>query len=191
LLAITAAHAYEIATPYAPTTVFESYVAAAVIGRNLDTLNFAEVRRGHASFDAALLAEGPSIGLRPTPEVAARKRRAVDEKGDVIAHMNWHDIRSDSWTWVGQATCAKSDEWEHKIIETSGPHWQDYLGVVVPPAVFLAVPHHAEPEALRYVTSGSGRVLLDRLRLASARSDVAEHEAAIYGAVSATEWARP
>jgi hypothetical protein len=191
LLAITVAHAYEVVTLEPPTIAFEAFVAAAVQGRCVDTINFAAMRGRYRSFDDALEAEGPSIGLQPTPSAIVRKRKAVDEKGDILGHLDWHDARPDTWTWIGQATCAKTNEWEQKIEETSDIHWQGYLGLVVPPSVFLAVPHHADAEHRRYVTSRSQRVLLDRLRLATARTDVSDVEVDIYEAVSAVDWGRP
>ena len=71
-------------------------------------------------------------------------RRAQDENVDAIAHFSWADQRPGLWTFIGQATCGKSESWEVKVNEPSGAAWASFLGVSPSPQVFLAVPHHIE-----------------------------------------------
>lgn len=191
LLAITVAHSYALTTGRPATEVFESFVTEVIRERCLDVSNFARDRAAFPTFDDAVIATGTTIGFQPTPSAAPRKRMANDEKGDVLAHLHWQDNRSDTWGWVGQVTCAQTQEWEKKIEETSDRHWKAYLGIVGSPMVFLAVPHHADEVHRLYITTRSERVLLDRPRLARRTSPLSADEMNIWEVVVATDWALP
>lgn len=186
LLAITLAHAYGLHGDV--TAIFEELVASALRDRGMPS-----VRIGSAgsTFEERVRIAGEAVQLSPTPEAEIRKKFAYDEKGDVLSHFGWPDRRVDTWTAVGQATCAQSEDWESKIAETSDVHWRGYLGVHPAPIAFLAIPHHAEPWHRHYLTGRSQRLLLDRLRLVAVRRTAVDGEAAIIASVRDAHWFSP
>ena len=48
------------------------------------------------------------------------------------------------------------------------------LGEIILPLVFLAIPHHAEPNHRTYLMQGSQRLLLDRLSLTRHKQRVSQ-----------------
>lgn len=87
--------------------------------------------------------------------------------------------------FIGQVTCAKSDAWKGKLCEPSGPDWKSYLNVLIEPAGFLAVPHHAEAAWLAKIVGREDRMVLDRLRLSRFHPGVTPAERHIIRAVPA------
>lgn len=186
LLALTAAHAYNIATPYDPKRVFEETVASILSARGWLGLNFGASRRGAANFAAALAAAGPHLRLPATADAAPHNKKAQDEGVDSIHHIPWCIERTGRWLILGQVTCARSNDWKNKLMEPMDGIWGPMLGDILAPWVFLAVPHHAEPSHRRWLIQGTRRLLLDRLSLALQKSAIpAAEEQAIRDAVIA------
>lgn len=183
VLAIAVAHAYSIAVPANPRDTFEDTVARGVrrlVGR---AVNFRRERASGGGFDEALIRAGTDVGLQPIPSAASRAKFAVDERVDTIAHLDWLDGRIGRWTFIGQVTCAKSDRWLAKLIESPVPTWTKLLGDFVRSQAFLAIPYHAEPSNLYNLVEETERVVVDRLRLVRWLDDVSEDERAILSAV--------
>jgi hypothetical protein len=174
--ALTLAHAYDLVDNPKPTQVFEEMIPPCLKGPRLLVENFGALRRSKGSFSAALETVGGLIRLPVSPSGAVRSTRAQDENADLLAHFWWGDQRSGHWGFVGQATCGKSDTWDSKIMETSAPAWKGWLGTIVPPLAFLAVPHHVEPSHLIRLVSGRERLVIDRLRLVRFKTDCSEAE---------------
>jgi len=170
LLALTLSHAYDIGCDdLNPKQVFEDTVEATLISRGLDAINLGRSGRGGSAFPEVVVASGEAIGLRPTPGAAPSRVYANDEKVDSLAHLRWADERSAAWTFIGQATCASSDEWPKKLSEPGPNIWKKYLGVAVRPQPFLAVPHHVDRSMFEYLVEQDERMVLDRLRLCGRR----------------------
>ena len=183
LLALTVAHAYQLCGDPDPKQVFESVVAdslGSLVGNSVD---FGRVRRGMASFEAALKEAAPRIGLVSTPKAAWRSRRAQDTGVDTIGHISWGDTRGGAWTVIGQATCARSDYWMGKLDEPKPAGWSRFLGVLPHPMVFLAVPHHVEQNHLNFLIQADRGIVLDRLRLSRFRREIVDGEEALVQAV--------
>jgi hypothetical protein len=166
LLALTLSHAYGVSCDdLDPKQVFEDTVEATLSSRGLLATNVGRHGRGRGYFDEAVIDAGTEIGLRPTPTEGTRRVYANDEKVDAVAHLSWDDDRNACWTFIGQATCAASDEWPKKLGEPGPEAWRKYLGITVLPRPFLAVPHHVEQPMFEYLVGQDGRMVLDRLRL--------------------------
>ena len=183
LLALTVAHAYRLCGDPDPKRVFEGVVAdslGSVVGKSVD---FGGLRRGMSSFEAALKKAAPRIGLVGTPEAAWRARMAQDAGVDAIGHISWGDTRGGAWTVIGQATCARSDDWEGKLDEPKPAAWSRFLSVQPRPIVFLAVPHHVEQKHLNLLVQAERGIVLDRLRLSRFRRGVVDGEEALVQAV--------
>lgn len=186
LLAISLAHAYGL---YGDVTgLFEEVVAAALSDRGLRSIR---ISSAGANFEERVTNAGTQLDLSPTPEAEIRRLFAHDEKGDVLTHFGWTDLRVDTWTAVGQVTCAVSEEWDGKIAEPSDVQWKGYLNVHPRPLTFLAIPHHAESRHRHWLTKRHERLLLDRLRLVACRTRVVEGEDGVVAAVTDAEWFSP
>ncbi len=191
LLSITLTHAYDLAAPHAPEVVFEDTVADVFGRRDLLVSNFGRVARGAANFEQALAAAGTAVRLMPTPEAAVRKVGAQDEKVDTLCHMWWGDARPGLWCLIGQATCAKSEEWEKKIKEPAPNAWSKLLNVEPWPLPFLAIPHHVEGLHLAKLVQDSVGVVFDRLRLVNFKEGVRADEATLIDSVMEAEIEKP
>jgi hypothetical protein len=166
LLALTVSHAYDVACgDLNPRQVFEESVEASLSAKGLLATNMGRAGRESGQFDDAVMAAGEAVGLRPTPGAATRRVYANDEKVDALAHLRWDDDRAACWTFIGQATCAASDEWPRKLAEVAPNIWRDYLGIQTFPLPFLAVPHHVGRPMFDYLVRQEARMVLDRLRL--------------------------
>ncbi len=183
LLAITVTHAYRLCGNPDPTRVFESVVADSLSGLVSKSVDFAAVRRSMASFEAALVKAASRIGLAATPQAAWRSQRAQDIGVDTIGHLSWGDTRGGAWIALGQATCARSDDWQGKLDEPKPALWSRFLNVRPHPMVFLAVPHHVEASHLNLLLQGERGIVLDRLRLSRFRSEIVTGEAALVQAL--------
>lgn len=174
LLAITIVHAYGLTTPVPAQHVFEAVVAAlfrAYVGR---TVNLGEIRRGASTFSEALDRACTVLELKASPQAAPRLRYGQDEKADVISHCFLGDGRPGTWALVGQVTCARTDDWDRKISETSDEAWRCFLGMQPRPIVYLAIPHHAEGEVVERLVTHHQRVVLDRIRIVNNKTEVTE-----------------
>lgn len=176
VLAIALLHGLKVPTNPQPEFVFEEIVAASIRAHIPLTVHFSARRRGFRSFDEAVVAASAELGLRAVPDSVTRSPRAFDDKADTISHIAWGDLRCGSWVFIGQATCAKSDEWVGKITETSEESWARILCIAPPPQVFLAIPHHVEEIVVNKLLLDRRRVILDRPRLTRFLTDVGGSE---------------
>lgn len=190
LLALTVAHAYTIECPHDPTRVFEDSVAATLASLGLLAVNLGEVARRSASFPEAIIAAGATIELAPTPDAATYRIRAQDERVDALAHFWLRDGRPGQWTFIGQATCAKSEDWPRKLSEPAPAAWRLYLNTLIEPTPFLAVPHHIESRNFYYLMERDQRMVLDRPRLCR-RSTLLDSEREMLDCVLAADVWRP
>ena len=166
LLSLTLSHAYGIGCDdLDPKQIFEESVEATLATKGLLVANVGRGGRRSGYFDDAVMEAGESVGLRPTPDAAPRRMYANDEGVDTLGHLPWEDDRNACWTFIGQATCASSDEWPRKLNEPSPLQWRGFLGIHTMPLPFLAVPHHVGRPMFEYLVSLDARMVLDRLRL--------------------------
>lgn len=165
LLAITMSHAFKIPTPVSVEHLLED-----VVSDSLENVGFRVGRLGPLSrangFDFARTVEalGEALSMPINANATTRRRNANDEDVDIVAQIDWGVPRHGRWLFVGQVTCAVSDSWRNKAQEPAVNDWQKFFGEVVAPVPFLAVPHHADHETFKYVTSISVNIL-DRTRL--------------------------
>ena len=179
VLALTIGHAFDVTLLHSPNEMFEDLVTRALQDRGFSSTGLAAHRRTCGSFEAALRNACDEVGLAAAPNAAPRLIRAHDEGVDVLGHIGWdNDLRPGTWAFIGQATVGKSDTWDEKIREPKPEPWKMRLGTWVPPAAFLAVPHHVERRMMERLTTDSQAVVLDRLRLARYKStnDTREQE---------------
>lgn len=194
-LAIAVAHAYSITTPQVPSVVFEDTVARVLEAHARRAVNFSHIRAQHPAanggFDAAVIDACRLVGLRGTPTAHNRAVHANDEKVDTIVHLDWGDRRAGAWTMVGQVTCAKSDDWFGKLQEVPAGGWALFLGELIEPQVFLAIPHHIESRHLHNLVGGYRKLVVDRLRIALWLDTVSSSEATIVQSVLSADLAAP
>lgn len=171
LHAITIAHSSDLLPAGDVENLFERLVCRVLEARGLRVAHLGGLRNSEGSFPLALEATRTITGL-PVPGVGDRSKHANDERVDAVAHFDWADGREVNWAFIGQVTCAKSDEWERKLAEPPTMRFEGFLGTIVPPIPFLAVPHHISTRRLSYLATANGRMVLDRLRLAAWISDV-------------------
>lgn len=183
LLAITVAHHYSVAAQSSPREAFEAVVADAMTARGLRTVDMADAGRSATDFREAVRAAGESIGVLPAPEAAPSKTYANEEGVDTVSHLSWGDTRPGHWLFIGQATCAKSGEWRRKMAEARPDQWGPLLGSVVRPIAYLAVPHHMETQQMLHLSTGDGRLVLDRVRLCRHLPSVGAEQQEILDAV--------
>ena len=184
VLALTIAHAFQVATPSRPEVLFEETVTDVLRERGLSSVGFAALRRECGSFEAALATACREIGLRAVPNAAPRRKLAHDEGVDVLCHLGWEqDLRPGSWGFIGQVTVARSDSWGQKIKEPSPAPWAKRIGTRIQPLPFLAVPHHVELPTMEWLTEVGQAVVLDRLRLVRFKEKIKADELEIVRAV--------
>ena len=122
---------------------------------------------GASDFVSRLAAAGRKLGsaeFRATRII--RRRRQQDAKADLLAiHDLGDDDRHARHMWVGQATCAKSGEWDKKRNEVSCDRWRKLSGYKLSPSSALMVPHHADPTHLAELAQDQSPPIFDRLRL--------------------------
>jgi len=192
LLALTIAHAHSVvvqpdpAQPAVdPKQVLEAVVVEVLKRLPLEAANVGEVSRASNDFRDTVTTVGTAIGLQPTPGATISLKNANEEGVDVVGHFARSDLRAGHWVFIGQVTCAKSNQWKGKLAEPIGPDWQSYLNLAFEPLGFLAIPHHADTSHLTKLVRGRKRVILDRLRLARFSNGVSGDERAIIDAVCA------
>lgn len=183
LLAITVAHHYGVETEALPERVFEEVVADVMDGRGLATVDTGRAGRGRGDFRQLVRDVAEAVGLVAAPEAASSREHANEEGVDTVSHLSWGDVRAGHWVFIGQATCARSNEWESKIHEPRPPQWAALLSCVIRPVPYLAVPHHVEDEHLLNLSANAARLVLDRLRLARHLNGLSIDQAAILDAV--------
>ena len=173
VLTLTIAHAFGVSSMHRPDEMFERIVLKVLQARGLSATGVAMHRREGSSFEAALRIACEEVGLKADPDAAPRRAKAHDEGVDILCHIGWEeDLRPGTWGFIGQVTVGRSDSWERKINEPSPDQWKLFTGTWVPPSPFLAVPHHVERPTMEFLTSKSGAVVLDRLRLVGFKDGV-------------------
>ena len=92
-------------------------VAEVMSQRGLLTVDTGAAGRGPGSFDDLVSSVGESLGLISAPSAAPHRTHANEEGVDTVSHLSWDDQRAGHWVFIGQATCARSNEWGGKIEE--------------------------------------------------------------------------
>ena len=186
LLAMTVAHAHAVTTSHDPKRIFEVTVARVLSSRGWRAANVARLskaQRGAKGFVDTLKQVCEAVGLEHDVSNVILSHSANDAGVDTVAHNSWDDQRPGKWTLIGQATLAISDNWPVKLAEPKSPLWATMFKEHVQPLPFLAVPHHVEPLHLRKLVQDSGKVVLDRLRLALFDSTISQEERDILASV--------
>jgi hypothetical protein len=185
LLSITVAHHYKVDTAHEVERVFERIVADVMTARGLATVDTGAAGRGQGNFRQLVEKVGEAIELVPAPEAASSRRYANEEGVDTVSHLSWGDQRTGHWIFLGQATCARSNEWARKIKEPDPRQWGPLLSSVVDPVAYLAVPHHVESHHLLNISQATGRLVLDRIRLVRYLGALTADQEAVLRAVRA------
>ena len=184
MLTLTIAHAFSVNTIHRLHEMFEHIVLAVLHARGLASAGVAVHRRAGNDFAAALRIACDEVGLRAAPDAAPRRVWAHDEGVDILCHFAWEeDLRPGSWGFIGQVTVARSDDWAAKISEPGPDRWRLFTGTRVRPLPFLAVPHHVERQTMEFLTSDSGAIVLDRLRLVGFKDGIEASEREVIQAV--------
>lgn len=191
LLAITVAHHYRVETPASPERVFESVVARTMTARGLATVDMGAAGRGRGDFREAVSAAAEALGLVAAPNAAPSRTYANEEGVDTVSHLPWGDTRPGHWIFIGQATCGQSGTWEAKIQQPWPGQWGPMLTSLVPPIAYLAVPHHVETQQMLHLSTGTRRLVLDRLRLCRHLGEVSTDQRGVLDAVLAEEAYHP
>ncbi len=168
LLAITVLHASRVTgLPQAAAYLFEDVLTATLNAAGLCTDNLGRHGRGQGVFAAALKHSSATVGLTADPDAAPHRVFANEEGSDTISNLWPHDLRLGGVQFIGQATCARSNDWKAKIMEPPVGHWESWLGRKLPAIAFLSVPHHVQSGTRDWlVTADRHRDVLDRIRLA-------------------------
>lgn len=184
VLALTVAHAFQVASACRPAALFERTVEGVLCARGLPSVGLAAIRLGVSSFEEALRVACERIGLKAAPDAAPTLAKAHDEGVDVLCHIGWEqDIRPGTWGFIGQVTVGRSESWRTKIKEPSPATWALLTGTRVPPMPFLAVPHHVERDMMAKLTVDGQAVVLDRLRLVRFKDGTSAEEQEVIQAV--------
>ncbi|WP_156463565.1 hypothetical protein [Curtobacterium sp. Leaf183] len=186
LLAVTISHAFSLSRPNEVENLFEILVTEALQSAGLRAESLGEIARTSSNFDQTLAELGRRLGIATTSRGVHHRVGAKDEDVDIVAELLFGFPRETRWFYVGQVTCGKSDTWRYKATEPSLSDWKSFLGDLVEPVGFLAVPHHMESSALGYV-AGAGRRLLDRLHLTKHLSSPGTRVGEVIAAVMASE----
>lgn len=191
LLAITVGHYNDLQCDVTPERLFEECVAQAMTNRGLLTFDTGAAGRDPGGFADLVRAVGDSVDLIAAPSAGPHRTHAKEEGVDTVSHLSWGDKRGGHWVFIGQATCAKSNEWARKIEEPRAEQWGPLLTCVVAPIPYLAVPHHVEDEHLMVLSRSHGRLVLDRLRLSRHLGAPSRQQAAIVNAMRSTDVYHP
>lgn len=166
LLALTLAHAYQIETSVNVEYAFEEVVAESLTGVGFTVANVGKLSRENSNnFERTLDAVAGAVKIPMNANAATRRANAKDGGVDVLGHLDWGDRRMGRWTVLGQATCGASDTWDAKLAEPKPEMWRQMMSESTPPTRFLAVPHHIEERAYRYISENNCIALVDRPRL--------------------------
>lgn len=167
LLALTVGHATRTKTTSPPHQVFEVVLLHALSATGGLSVGLGEIGRQQAGgFKDTLTQACSAVGLEAYPDRAQAKVFANDEGVDVLTNLFDVDPRVGGLQLIGQATCAKSDDWDKKIQEPSPDQWRQWLGGLRSPVAYLAVPHHVEAGTRSWLMQKRDRDVFDRLRLA-------------------------
>lgn len=165
LLALSMVHAFKLLPHLTAENLLEVIVADAIENRGLTVGRFGEIGRNSShNFEAAIQKLSSEFGFAMDADAVTRRENAQDEGVDIVAHLDWGGQRAGRWVFIGQVTCARSDDWVTKLYEPVPDSWMAYLGEVSPPIPFLAVPYHVGDEIMDLFRVHR-RHILDRLRV--------------------------
>ena len=164
LLLLTVAHANQLPVPgVALTELFEQIVEATLESHGLVT---ARLQNGGTNYESRVRRAAQQVRLTVNVAQSSHRRHAVDGGTDLLSNLWPDDHRHGGTQLIGQATCAKSDQWEKKMTEPKPSHWRRMLGSGPSPLRYLAVPHHVGNSYRRYLLEREDDVdVMDRLRL--------------------------
>lgn len=187
LLAITATHAHGISAPSDPRQVFEEVVADYMRQLGLLAVDFGALRRSVPNIMTALGQLRPALELSGPFGTPIYRKAAHDAGVDVVSHLWQRDHRPGRWLFLGQVTCGTSDTWSNKIGDPKVEAWRQWLGDILAPQAFLAVPHHVEVLHLGSLLQDGRAMVLDRLRLARLERQLTAQEVGLIDAVRDAE----
>ena len=175
LLLLTIAHASGVGTDdISLTDLFERVVEDSLRSGGLAT---ARLHDNGTDYASRATNAARRVGLAIDTFRSAHRLRAIDEGTDLISNLWPTDPRRGGTQFIGQATCAKSDEWKKKLTEPTPAHWRDMLGSNPAPLRYLAVPHHICDDYRRYLLGGEDHAdVMDRLRLSLIERPILDDE---------------
>lgn len=164
LLLLTIAHANELVVPsISLTDLFERIVEITLGSRGLAT---ARLQNEGSDYPSRVKHAAQQVHLMVNTTQSSYRRHAVDGGTDLLSNLWPDDYRPGGTQLIGQATCAKSDQWERKMTEPKPSHWKDMLGSGPSPLRYLAIPHHVGSSYRRHLLGREDDVdVMDRLRL--------------------------
>ena len=164
LLLLTVAHANQLPVPgVALTELFERIVEATLESHGLVT---ARLQNGGTNYRSRVRRAAQQVRLTVNVAQSSHRRHAVDAGTDLLSNLWPDDPRPGGTQLIGQATCAKSNQWETKMTEPKPPHWKEMLGTGPAPLRYLAIPHHVGSSYRRHLLRQEDDVdVMDRLRL--------------------------
>ena len=176
------------AIPHKPFDVFEMSLAKALNSCGISTALIADYRQNNRDFPETFSRACNSVGLTASLSSAPYRKSAIDEGIDTLSNLWPKDTRVGGIQFIGQATCASSNEWRAKLHEAPVGLVQEWLGRGNAPVPFLSVPHHIQQETLNYLINIDGRRdVLDRLRLSLIDRELLSEEQELIDALIAME----
>lgn len=175
LLALCQLHVINDRAAVVPESAFEVclYDAMRNVGLVADNVG-TSMGRG---FQGALQNACDVLGLVANPDGVTHPIRARDEDIDSICRFEFRDPRRGQWMLIGQATCASSNDWQRKAREPARNAWATYTSSWPAPQIFLAVPHHVQPDTWAFLLDHYDEgFVVDRLRIAAMRPEANDLE---------------
>lgn len=190
LLLLTIAHANKLVVPgVSLTELFERIVEVTLDSRGLAT---ARLQNGGKDYASRVERAASQVHLTVSVSQSSHRLHAVDGGTDLLSNLWPDDNRLGGTQLIGQATCAKSDEWERKMTEPKPLHWRDMLGSGPSPLRYLAIPHHVGNSYRRHLLRQEDDVdVMDRLRLVLVERRLLDDERIVCNHVAAQRVALP
>ncbi len=164
LLLLTIAHANKLEVPgVSLTELFERIVEVTLDSHGFTT---ARLQNGGRDYRSRVERAAKQVHLTVSVAQSSHRRHAVDGGTDLLSNLWPDDRRLGGTQLIGQATCAKSDQWEKKMTEPKPSLWKEMLGSGPSPLRYLAIPHHVGNSYRRHLLRQEDDVdVMDRLRL--------------------------
>ncbi len=166
LLSLTLCHAYGKKELIDSTKVLPPLVCRYMKHRGLhsEEIPLGSTQRG--AFLKRLEGVASKTGLPFTPTLAPTvPTRAQDAGVDILSCIPFNSSKSGDWVFLGQVTCANSNQWNKKRQEPQQRVFKKLLGDSLEPKIFFSVPHHVSEEIKRSFMEDSDCLTLDRLTL--------------------------
>ncbi|WP_419838407.1 hypothetical protein [Candidatus Poriferisodalis sp.] len=178
LLTLSVAHATKARiTGVELSALFEQIVEACFESFGIRT---ALLNNGANDYPSRVQQAARHVGLSVNVANASYRQRAIDDGTDLISNFWPLDVRPGGVQLIGQATCAKSDEWHNKMTEAKPAHWSKMMGTGPEPIRYLAVPHHVDSRYRRLLLERENDTdIVDRLRLALPERDLLADESRV------------